>query len=61
MSESKTESQRVVLNLSFWVSFHDALGTAYNRTKSLKARKAMTLLNKLKTRAEAISLHGGIA
>lgn len=44
----------------------DALGTAYNRTKFLKERKAMMqlwadYLEKLKAGAEVISLHGSAA
>lgn len=44
----------------------DALGTAYNRTKFLKERKAMMqlwadYLDKLKTGAEIIPLHGSAA
>ncbi|KXB29275.1 integrase [Dechloromonas denitrificans] len=44
----------------------DALGTAYNRTKFLKERKAMMqqwadYLDKLKSGAEVISLHGNAA
>lgn len=44
----------------------DALGTAYNRTKFLKERKAMMqlwadYLDKLKTGAEVIPLHGSAA
>jgi integrase len=44
----------------------DALGTAYNRTKFLKERKAMMqlwadYLDKLKAGADVISLHGSVA
>jgi len=44
----------------------DALGTAYNRTKFLKERKAMMqlwadYLDKLKAGAEVIPLHGSVA
>jgi integrase len=44
----------------------DSLGTAYNRTKFLKERKAMMqlwadYLDKLKAGAEVISLHGNVA
>jgi integrase len=47
-------------------SVSDALGTAYNRTKFLKERKAMMqlwadYLDKLKTGAEVIPLHGSAA
>ena len=44
----------------------DTLGTAYNRTKFLKERKAMMqiwadYLEKLKTGADVIQLHGNVA
>ena len=47
-------------------SVSDALGTAYNRTKFLKERKAMMqlwadYLDKLKAGADVISLHGSVA
>ena len=47
-------------------SVPDALGTAYNRTKFLKDRKAMMqlwadYLDKLKAGAKVISLHGNVA
>jgi len=47
-------------------SVSDALGTAYNRTKFLKERKAMMqlwgdYLDKLKAGAEVIALHGSAA